>query len=354
MSIMITDIFNDIKNDFYINEINSKFPSINNNKYIDYQYVFVKAKYSYYKIFFEIDVYIANNFFLPSDSLLLNINAPSFEVNDLTLVRSLDIVDINVPNIQYDSCNVYKTSFSLDISNDDFFVGSIDRYFDLNFSFGFNPNSLKNEDGQIGVSNFNEFINEIKLSKITIPFYHQNKILVNNNNYYEHVVSVESNSNNKINLTKKNFYIELINFEYTNEPIKKLFSINFDETYNLIFKDVILNLNYSIDNQKKNSKLQFESELGINGKNILFELNNYETYFDESKKEILFQKGNNGISFPFNTYGEYEISFVMLIENKPTIYKITNKFNYSFVNNNTNFIVEDLFESLINYEEIYI
>lgn len=354
MSILITDYFIEQKKDFYINEIKSNFPSTNNNKYIDYQYVFIKANYSFYKIFFEIYVYISNNFFLPSDALLLNINSAPFEIENLTLVKSSDNIDINIPNIQYDTCDIYKTKFSLDVSDNDFFNGTADKNFDLNISFGFNSNSLKNDNNEINIDNFNDLINEINLAKLKVPFYHQNKILINKNDNYEHIISIESNSNNEINFNKKKIYVKLNNFEYMNEPIKKLFNINFDNIENITFKNVILNLNYSIDNYKKNSKLEFNSELNINGKNILFDLNNYETYFDEQKREIVFQKGNNGIYFPFNTYGEYEINFTMLLNNKPVNYQIINSFSYISINNNANFIIENLFENLTNYEEIYI
>lgn len=354
MPLIVSDFLNNTKEDFYINEIQSKFPSLNNNKYIDYQYVFVKANYSFYKIFFEIEVYIANNFFLPSDFLLLNVNSPSFKVEDLMLIKTQKIVDINIPNIQYDVCSIYKTEFSIDVSGDNFFNGTADKYFELDISFGLNPNSIKNDNGEIDINNFNQLINEISLSKVKVPFYHQNKILINKNDYYEHIVSIESDSRNKMNLIRNRLFIKLFDFEYANEPIRKLFNIYFDKTYNVTFKNVVLNLNYSINNYKKNAKLEFNSELNTSGKNILFELNNYETYYDEKKEEIIFQKGNNGIYFPFDTYGEYDINFTLLINNKPVNYEIINTFNYSSSSNNLNFIVENLSETLVNYEEIYI
>ncbi len=336
---------------YWIQKIDSKY--FVRNQYVDVQYCKVYLQQNYYKLRFNLVFYISNNFFLPANSITTKIVGPTFEVNDIPLIKSNDTINNSIENLQYDTISVYKTMFEIDISNDPFFQGTSNKSFDLNISFDFDTSQLNKENSSIESQTFETFISELLNSSFDIRIMNNSYIFIPNKGIYNHVFAYENDNLNNSFVHSKKVKFDFQNFSSVDYSIKKLFNFEvIDGTNNLTISNVHLKLHYKYDEIDKMAELKFDTESDYLSNNLSFVLNNYETYFDKSKNEIIFQNGNKGIFFPFNTNGFYEISFILIINNKPITYNLRNNFSYVYQQNKANFIVEPFFDELIEYEEI--
>lgn len=341
-------------NIYKIDSIISKYPS--DNSYIDIQYVKIKMTQSFYKLNFEFVLYVSNNFLLPANSIKMEANLPTSTIQDISLIKTNEQVDININDIQYDAIDVYKANFSIDISDDNFFKNTSNKNFNIDLNYDFDSSLLNKDNSNINPIVFETFLSELLNLKHSLKINFSGYTEVNKNGFYKHPYYYESDTRNKISINQFDIKFETENFSDVDYPIKKLFSFYISDNNNeqITISNVKLVLNYKYNNINKKCELLFDSELDYNSDSLSFLLNNYETYFDETKKEMIFQYGNKGITFPFDTNGKYQVGFTLTIKNKPINYKITNNFNYVYSKNKANFVVEQLFEDLIDYEEIVI
>lgn len=339
-------------NRYWIDKINSSF--FNKNEFIDIQYCKVIVEQNYYKLKFNLIFYVSNNFFLPANSLTVKAIAPTFEVDNIPLIKTNKTIDTSIENIQKDTIDVFATSFDVDISEDFFFNGTSNKSFDLNLTFNFDSSLLNKDNSNIEANVFETFISELLNCKFDIKINNISYISVLSNGTYNHVYAYENdNLNNYLNHYKK-IKFNLENFSSIDYSIKKLFSFEvFDEIKKITISNILLTLNYKHNGIDKIAQLKFDTEYDYWSNNLAFVLNDYETYFDKNKNEIIFQNGNRGIFFPFDTNGFYEIAFALTINNKPIKYKLKNNFSYIYQTNKANFVVEPLEEELIEYEEIF-
>ena len=337
---------------YYIDKINSKYWG--KNTFVDVQYAGVDLHYDFYKIYFDLKLYVANNFFLPADSLILNVKTPSFEVDEIQMFKINVEPDKNIPNIQHDVINVYQASFTLDISDNLFFNEKLNKDFDMYLSFDINTNSINENNSIINLKNFYDFINELKAIKLKIKLFHQNIIDVNASQKQWIVTSYFNDSINKVDIGKIDVNFFLNNLKNMTKNMYDLFELTFNDYFSFSVEEVFVQLHYFMNDVSKSAKIEFNSKQNVYAKKAVFSINDYETYFDEKNQEIVFQKGSNGINFPFDTYGNIEIEFKILINKKFINFKVVNQFSYFYIEDNYNFVIEPLLEKLSEYEELIV
>lgn len=336
---------------FKIDKINSIYEGV--NEYIDLQYAKLKLSNNHYKLKFEIDLYIAGNYVLPNDCLMLKVSGPTFSIDNINIIETNNSIDATIPNIQRDCIKTYKAFFELNAAEDSFFNGNSNCIFDLNLSLDINTESMDKNNSNIDPIVFKKFLNELHLSSQNIKIEYDHYYDIDNNSKISlPMVYVNDILDNKY-IKKQEISFELEDLSFATNSFYKIFSFSFNENINVNIINTQLDISYTHDNIFKTSKIEFTKEYNLNTNNVLFELNSHETYFDESKKEIIFTKGNKGFCFPFDTNGWINACFSMIINNKVFKFNVKNFYNYFYFKKNINVLIEQNHEELTTYNEIF-
>lgn len=342
-----------ISNDssYYIKEIDKQysFP----NKYVYMVEGHIDVTFNERKMNFYIEVYVANNFFLPNDFLKGTLILPSQEISGINFIntykRPPSVIGNNWPSTSY----IYSANITIDLTVDNF-LGSLDnRSIQMDLDFSCDTNSLNKDNVNINAQTFQQFISELENSSLKFVFNLKNSVVIKQDttDYFEYTYKIKSDrtqTSTGVSITFKlpkysnrNLYIYDL-FEITDIPTSSYFDIQIDK----------LTINYSNNGKRKevscsiNEKTSFKND-------YKYSLNNYELYWDSKTNEPIFQYGDNGINFPFDTFGYYKIGFYITFFNRSIYYEITNEFTYKISSNFSVNVEDSNYELISNYKTIY-
>lgn len=336
---------------YYIKEIDKQysFP----NKYVYMVEGDIDVTFNEKKMNFYIEVYVANNFFLPNDFLKGSLNLPSQEITDISFIntykRPNPVVGKNWPSTTY----IYSANVTIDLTEDNY-LGSLDNksiQMDLNFTC--DSTSLNKDNADIDAQTFQEFISELENSSLKFIFNLKNSVLINKDttDYFEYTYNLKSDRTQSA--TGASITFKLPNYSNRNLYIYDLFEIA-DITSNSNFDIEVdkLTVNYSKDGKREEVSTDLYDDTSFQN-NFKYTLDDYEMYWDPQSNEPTFQNGTNGINFPFDTYGYYKIGFYITYMNRSIYYEITNEFTYK-ISSNFSINVENTNDELVsNYKTIY-
>ena len=303
------------------------------------------------KWYFDINFYLINNLFLPTNTFNVNLSTQFTQISDISINAE---AEQKAPDwvTQKDYCTKYTCTFEIDTNDSKLFQDPLTNYsILLNFSLNIDNAILDRADVGLDQYEYNEFISEIYQQKI------QTKFLYSNYEEKDNKDSTFNISNSYYLNSKLGSYSEdqIIYYSMNNEtdqidePIKKLLIIQFEDNYTILSKKV--HFIYQVYGHEQN-ELTYEvttPEYGDSTKEFTYD---FCTYFSEPSGKVENQNdGVNGFYCPLATTGYYQISIKVLYKNVIKTLKFIN--NFSFKGNddykNKKLQVMEVFIDNINY-----
>ena len=344
-------LVNSSSSNYYINEIDKQFNLSGKYVYIvDGQ---IDVSFNERKMNLAIKINVANNFFLPNDFLKGNLILPSQEINSISFINTYKrpgpIIGKNWPATTY----IYMANIFIDLTDDNFLGNNENKSVQMNLGFSCDTSSLNKDNTNIDAKVFQEFISELEKRSLNFLFNLKSSVVIKEDltDYFEYSYTLKSNRTQiffgqpiSFKLPKysdRNLYIHDL-FEVIKETNDSEFEIEIDK----------LIINYSKDGKRKEISCDINEKTTFNN-NFQYSLNNWEIYWEPKTNEPIFQKGVNGINFPFDTFGYYKIGFYLKYYNRSIYYEAINEFTYKNLLDVSVEVEETSYELISDYKQIY-
>ncbi len=277
---------------------------------------------------FNFDLYINSNFNLPKNTIYLNFDLGFVKVNNLEINLS---ETKKFPDYIKDktSCNLYKTSFLLDLSDTKILDNLMINYkFESYLKFGIDTDILNNVDIDLNPNEIVKFISEVNTISSNSSFCLTNYYNENKSGETKLLKGFKLVNDNSSGICEEILYYTN-DFSYVNlsDKIRELLKIKYKG--NFVIDGYKVTFNYSIDGMDIKT-LEYKID------DLIFCTDEYQfnylygTKFNTQTNEIEnFISEDRGFLIPKKSIGYFEIKFALLTDSNKVFFKFTKSFNFT-------------------------
>lgn len=296
--------------------------------YLDHMVTVIDLRENYWS--FAMDLYSINDFNLPLNSLVADLQLPYQEVKDINFNLSSDQSHAQEGvehNKQY--ARLYTSTFNVDISQNEYLKQDLtNTRLNLELSLFIDPEAAKAAGDDINQEDLDSLMNETSEQRWDFVMYYTNTHLIKQNAVIDNVVGYTLPFGHECVPTTKSIRVSSDLLQDLNQSFNTLAKLSATNPFQILYAKV--KFTYWIDPLLETKSL--EKVLDIDHSihdNISIELND-ATRFNEESNEVIFDNtGIPGFYIPKYSHGYYELELHVQQDNTITKLIIRNEFNFN-------------------------
>lgn len=348
-------------NNYHIDEFRTAYDPNNErkNKYVDIKYSEIEVSFNQNKIVFEITAHVANNFYLPQNSIKMNLIFPGVNIENISLLNTYTDVDNSFLYGYPDASQVFKSKVILDMNEDEFINSQPNYKFDVNTSFHLDVNQL--EGLQIDGDKVNKVITDLNNINLhfSLNFSEDNKLNFENqyikefnHNYrYKLISSRQTTENIVLDPIQENI-LERYSIQiptYKTQNGLELFSVikQFQNPITINVKDI--QIKYFKDNKwLETNKLEINDIFNFDQYVFSYIQNNIKVIEKDNGFELI--KSSKGLEWNVLNKLIYTLNIEILLNGRWIDYQLINSFDFQ-INKDPKIVYEQLSKTELEIDE---